>query len=222
MSVITTVVGFQANTAKATKEVGDGKYDDMKAAAWGHWSDNLGTAVGVVGLAGAAAASTPVTVICAIGGLGLFCYSKATETPYDDLDQTELNYRTYFNHYADNRFSTMRFFYYDEPDEADISFPVGKGNVRRLTCLDDKQSSVLKKYLRDHGVQGSIPGQDPRDKANKPGSNWLTVLEGIYEAVKDKPELLNTAVLEFYKNYKIPTCTQHLIIKCLSQIVRDI
>ena len=95
-------------------------------------------------------------------------------------------------------------------------------NVRRLTYLDDKQSSVLKKYLRDHGVQGSIPGQDPRDKANKPGSNWLTVLEGIYEAVKDKPELLNTAVLEFYKNYKIPTCTQHLIIKCLSQIVRDI
>ena len=24
------------------------------------------------------------------------------------------------------------------------------------------------------------------------------------------------------KKYKIPTCTQHLIIKCLSQIVRDI
>ena len=213
VSVVTTVAGFYFNTAKAIKEVRDGKYDDMEAAAWGHWSDNLGTAVGVVGLAGAAAASTPVTVICAIGGLGLYCYSKATETPYDDLDQTEINYRSYFNYYTPAKgvlgtkgYLAMNFFYYDEPDDAK---GMGYGNIRRLTCLDDKQNSVLKKYLSSHYVQGSISGEDPRSTASEPDEKWLTVLEGIYEATKDKPELLNTAVLEFYKNYT-EACSPYL------------
>lgn len=191
VSAITTVVGFSLNTDKAVKEVEDGKYDDMDAAAWGHWSDNLGTVVGIVGLAGAAFELTPVVIICAVGGLGLYCYSKATETPYDNLSQTELNYRDYLDY---------RFFYYDEPNKAAADNADGhkRGNIRRLTCLDDKQNRILKDNLGDK--QGHIAGQDPRS-SRSPDWSWLRVINGIYEATKDKPELLNTAVLEFYKNY---------------------
>ena len=196
MGAVSTVVSFQVNTSRAINEVGEGKYNDMTAAAWGHWSDNLGTAVSIVGLAGAVAGSAPVTIIASIAGLGLYAYSKCTETPYDDLDQTEMNYRAYFKSNI-----SPREFVYDNSDDVYAKLHMNGGNIRRLTCLDDEQNNIFKKYLFYSGSRGLISGEDTRAKGSKPSSDWLDVLKGLHKATKDKPELLNKAVLEFYKNY---------------------
>ena len=183
---IATMAGFYFNTQLAIKEVEDGKYDDMEAATWGHMTDNLGTAVSVVGLAAAIVEFVPVTLIAALGGLGLYFYSKSTETPYDDLTQTELNYRMFFREH-----SLLTEVAYDTNwrETQDLK-------VRRLTCLDDKHNDQLNRELK---FVSCIP-DEPRSLV-KPSSTWLDVLKKLYYVTKDQPELLNTAVLEFYKNY---------------------
>ncbi len=211
---VNTVLSFQLNTTKAIEEVEDGKYEDMTAAEWGHFSDNLSTAAGVVGLAGAAIGSAPVTVIAAVAGLGLYALSMSAGSSYEDLDQAELNYRSYFgySYYAGSVYldSTNRFFYYDDPQKVSELKSYGNGLdygvVPRLACLDEKQNELFKKYLGDHS--SGLKGEDPRreysedDKAWQHGKDgWMTVLKGLYEATKDKPELLYKAIPEFYWNY---------------------
>ena len=205
-----TIYNFGYATRKAINEVAAGKYKDASSAAWGHWADIAAMGAGVAGMTGAVIGSAPVTVVAALAGLGLFAYSKCIETPYDDMDETELNYRTYFfyrynkGNWLDSEYTTIgRTFDYDEPESADFQLKEGvnKGNVRRLECLDEKQNKMLKRYLSEHSSWLPIAGQDIRDKTTKPDSNWLRTFRGIYYTVKKNPELLNKAILEFIQNY---------------------
>lgn len=233
VSIITTIAGFALTSIKAVKEVEAGKYNDMNEAAWGHWADYAGTAVGLMGLAGsalahyavtaaggtaAAAAGTlaaPVVVAAAVAGIGLYCYSNSIEkTPYDELSEDEINYRSYFHYYkagsADKSVWSSRLFYYDEPEKADSSFgEIRYGNIPRLKCLNEKQNELFKRKLRVSGVQGSLNGEDTLYSNRVPDESWLRAIKALYETIKDKPDLLNKAILEFYQNYS-SACSPYL------------
>ena len=212
---ISTVFSFKFAAGKAINDIGDGKYEDVGSAMWGNWSDTAGTAVSFVGLTGAAlesyaaaaaaqgittgftvAAGTvgaPVAVAAAIAGLGIYCYSKSTKAPYDDMNQTELNYRQFYSSEYQSLFHT---FVYDDKKAASGNDSVF--NVRRLDCLkDDKLNKKFKKYF----TSSYIYGQDTRSDEKKIDDCWMMVLKALYYTFKDEPDKLDGAVKEFYRNY---------------------
>ena len=215
LGAITTCLGFYLTNKKVETELAQGKYNDEGEAVWDHLEDYAGTIAGVTGLfasylataaAGAAlgtaagAVSPWLALGAAVVGIGLFIHSKAKGTPpYHNVVGAEMNYRDYYLNGG-----SPRRFYYDEPSMAGSDYGDGAtGSIKRLESLNVEQSEAFKQLLNEGGNRyfsvGGIPAEDTRDKKAEP--EWCAVILALRDVLKDEPNKLGGAVVEFYQNY---------------------